>query len=158
MCNSGADMLICPLGTNLPHEKEMTRSFSFSKPAQKKKKKPRSAGESILFPGPDFRHGHDPCAESMPKTTVPCGGRTLSDWSPPESVMMGNRVLFEGLYPRKTLESTWRPPETLWSLYSGRQSHSRVCLAAAKTTLVSVWRRRIDLSRLAWAELTPHRL
>ncbi|GFN85934.1 hypothetical protein PoB_001244000 [Plakobranchus ocellatus] len=46
----------------------------------------------------------------------------------------------ERLYPRKTLESTWRPPETLWSLYSGRQIHSGVCLAAAKSTLESVWR------------------
>ncbi|GFO32388.1 transcription factor adf-1 [Plakobranchus ocellatus] len=49
----------------------------------------------------------------------------------------------ERLYPRKTLESTWRPPETLWSLYSGRQIYSGVCLAAAKATLEleSVWRR-----------------
>ncbi|GFO29733.1 hypothetical protein PoB_005623800 [Plakobranchus ocellatus] len=46
----------------------------------------------------------------------------------------------ERLYPRKTLESTWRPPETLWSLYSGRQVHSGVCLAAAKATLEYVWR------------------
>ncbi|GFN74117.1 hypothetical protein PoB_000062300 [Plakobranchus ocellatus] len=46
----------------------------------------------------------------------------------------------ERLYPRKTLESTWRPPETLWSLYSGRQIHSGVCLAASKTTLESNWR------------------
>ncbi|GFN75152.1 hypothetical protein PoB_000165800 [Plakobranchus ocellatus] len=46
----------------------------------------------------------------------------------------------ERLYTRKTLESTWRPPETLWSLYSGRQIHSGVCLAAAKATLESAWR------------------
>ncbi|GFN77896.1 hypothetical protein PoB_000440200 [Plakobranchus ocellatus] len=35
----------------------------------------------------------------------------------------------ERLYPRKTLESTRRPPETLWNLPRGRQ-----------TTSESVWR------------------
>ncbi|GFN94817.1 hypothetical protein PoB_002132300 [Plakobranchus ocellatus] len=54
--------------------------------------------------------------------------------------MMRRCSTLERLYPGKTLESTWRPPETPWSLYSGRQIHSEVCLAAAKTTLESVWR------------------
>ncbi|GFO36935.1 hypothetical protein PoB_006344000 [Plakobranchus ocellatus] len=41
----------------------------------------------------------------------------------------------ERLNPRKTLESTWRPPETLWSLPDGRQRNFRVCLTAAGLTL-----------------------
>ncbi|GFO48292.1 hypothetical protein PoB_007479700 [Plakobranchus ocellatus] len=54
--------------------------------------------------------------------------------------LLGRCSTLERLYPRKTLESTWRPPVTLWSLYSGRQIHSGICLAAAKTTLESIWR------------------
>ncbi|GFN99709.1 hypothetical protein PoB_002621500 [Plakobranchus ocellatus] len=53
----------------------------------------------------------------------------------------GQCSTLERLYPRKTLGSTWRPPETLWSLPGGRQSYFRVCLAAAGLTRV----------RLAWA-------
>ncbi|GFO10725.1 hypothetical protein PoB_003723000 [Plakobranchus ocellatus] len=56
------------------------------------------------------------------------------------SLVFSRCSTLERLYPRKTLESTWRPPETLWSLYSGLQIHSGICLAAAKSTLESIWR------------------
>ncbi|GFN99274.1 hypothetical protein PoB_002578000 [Plakobranchus ocellatus] len=37
---------------------------------------------------------------------------------------------------RNTLESLWRPPNTLWSLPDGLQNYFRVCPAAARLTRV----------------------
>ncbi|GFN93860.1 hypothetical protein PoB_002036600 [Plakobranchus ocellatus] len=67
-------------------------------------------------------------------------GREREGRGSAEAPSVGRCCTLERLYRRKTLESKWRPPETLWSLYSGHQAHFGVCLAAAKVTLESVRR------------------
>ncbi|GFO46716.1 hypothetical protein PoB_007322100 [Plakobranchus ocellatus] len=70
-------------------------------------------------------------------------------------LLLGRCSTLERLYRRKTLESTWRPPETLWNLPRGLQNYFRVCLAVAGLTRTSLRPLKKDGRRHAEATVSP---